>query len=125
LAVILADFGTFLADFGNLGLARSLHPGCHRLSRFAFEGTAKGIVVAEATFLRQLMSSKRAMIINSLTIEVHEMTDAQVVDIGIVGHALSTEILAEIKAVCANGFGKLGKAQVVLQVELRFYTMSL
>lgn len=65
------------------------------------------------------------MIINRLTIEVHEMTDAQVVDIGIVGHALSTEILAEIKAVCANGFGKLGKAQVVLQVELRFYTMSL
>ena len=92
----------------------SLHPGSYRLSHFALEGTAKSVVVAEAALLGQLISGERATLVNDLTIESCEMADAQVVDISIVSHALSSKILAEIKAVCANGFGKLEKAQVVL-----------
>ena len=45
LAMILADFGTFLAYFGTLRLPQPFmcfHPGSHWLSHFALECTAKG-----------------------------------------------------------------------------------
>ena len=42
------------------------------------------------------------------------MADAQIVDIGVVSRALTREILAEIETVGSDGFGKLGKVQVML-----------
>ena len=53
------------------------------------------------------------------------MLDAQVVDIIIVGGFLMREILAEVEAVSTKDLGQLGDGQVVLQVELRVYAMSL
>jgi hypothetical protein len=126
--MILADFGTFLAYFGTLRLPQPFmcfHPGSHWLSHFALECTAKGIIVMEATLVGQLLGSERTMIANRLMKEADEMIDAQVVDIGIVSHAYSSEILTEIETVSANSFGKLEKAQVVLQVELCVYAMLL
>jgi len=79
----------------------------------------------EATLVGQLLGSERTMIANRLMKEADEMIDAQVVDIGIVSHAYSSEILTEIETVSANSFGKLEKAQVVLQVELCVYAMLL
>ena len=50
-------------------------------------------------------------------IETDEMIDSQVVDIGIVIHALTGEILAKIKAVNANLSGESGNINVMLQIE--------
>ena len=51
-------------------------------------------------------------------VETDEMIDSQVVDIGIIIHVETGEILTEIEAVGANSFGQLENGQVVLQVEL-------
>ena len=53
------------------------------------------------------------------------MGDAVTVDVGIIGGALLGEILAEIGAVGADGFGQLAQRQAVLQIELRFLTAPL
>ena len=50
---------------------------------------------------------------------VDEVVDTQIVDIDIIGDALTREILAEIRAVGANGLGQLLQGEVVLQVKLR------
>ena len=50
-------------------------------------------------------------------IDTDEMIDAKIIYISIVIHALAGEILAEIETIGANSLGKLGKSQVVLQVE--------
>ena len=78
-----------------------------------------------ATFACQLLGSEGAAFGKSQAIEILEMVNAQIVDVGIVSDALSREVLAEIESVGANGFGKLGDVQVVLQVELRVYAMLL
>lgn len=109
-AVIIADFGSFIADFGTLGSFQPLicfHPGSHRQSRFALEGTAKGVITAETTLLSQLLSGERAMSFNSIAIETGEVIDSQIVNIGIVSQTLTGEILAEIETIGADGFGKL------------------
>ena len=51
------------------------------------------------------------------------MVDAQAVDIGIVGDALLGKVLTKIGAVRANGFGQLGKRQVVTQIEAGLLAM--
>ena len=119
-------FRHFFADFVTLGLsnlaflasllslARSLHPGSHRLSRLALEGISKCIVTAETTLQGQLLGSDETLGIDSLAIETNEMIDAQIVDIGIVSRALIREILTEIVTVGTNSLGKLVKGEVVL-----------
>ena len=102
-----------------------MHPLPDVLTHPLLEGEPEGAIATVSAFACQLLGGERSAFSNSLTIEIGEMVDAQVVDIGIVGDALTGEILAEIVAVGANGFGKLGDVQVVLQVELRVYAMVL
>ena len=56
-----------------------------------------------------------------LAIETDEVVDAQVVDIGVIGNALTREILAEIGAVSTYSKSQLQKRQVVLQVKFFGY----
>ena len=71
------------------------------------------------------MGDDRTMSSDGLVIETDEMIDSQIVDIGIVIHALTGEILAEIKAINTNLPGKSGKINVMLQIETRFLTILL
>ena len=141
--MILADFITVFADFIILGfpmpfmfilalqaslltlgrvqasltlllLTRSLHPGSNRLSRLALESITEGVVTSVATLQSQLLDSDGTLSSNSLAIETDKMVDSQIVDIGIVVHALSREIPAEIESICTNSLGKLEKRKVVL-----------
>ena len=89
-------------------------PSSHRLSRFALEGTTKGVVTAETTLLCQLHDGERSMSSNSLAIDADEVIDTQIVNIGIISRILTGEILAEIEPVGTNSFGKLRKVQVML-----------
>ena len=100
-------------------LVRFAHPSSDTLTHALLEGEAEGAVASVAAFAGQLLGCDGLMGSNSLSIETHEVVDAQVVDVGIVGSAMAGEKLAEIKAVDANSLGQLGKVQVVLQVELR------
>jgi len=70
-----------------------------------------------ATLKSQLLGDDRAMSSDSFVIKTDEMIDSQIVDIGIVIHALTGEILAEIKAVNANLSGESGNINVMLQIE--------
>ena len=81
------------------------------------EGAAEGAVAAEAAFLGQLLGGDGTTVGNRLAIECDEMLDAQGVDVGVVVHALTGEILAEIKAVNANLSGESGNINVMLQIE--------
>ena len=78
-----------------------------------------------ATLKSQLLGDDRAMSSDSFVIKTDEMIDSQIVDIGIVIHALTGEILAEIKAVNTNLSGESGNINVMLQVEMRFLTILL
>lgn len=98
------------------------YPGCNGLSHALLEGEAEGAVASVAAFAGQLLGCDGLMGSNSLSIETHEVVDAQVVDVGIVGSAMAGEKLAEIKAVDANSLGQLAKGQVMLQVKLRSHT---
>ena len=122
-AVIFADYITFFADFITSGFSEPFHPGCHRLSRLAFDDTTKSAVTAVATLLSQLLGSDGTLGVDSLTIETDEMIDAQIVDIGIVINAQTGEILAEIEAVNTNLSCESGKRNVILQIEMRFLTI--
>ena len=109
-AVILADFGSFFADFGKLELFLPFmcsYPGCYRQIRFALEGTTKSAVTAEATLLSQLLGREGTMNINSLVIKINEVIDTQIIDIGIVCRAQTGEILTKIETVGTDGFCKL------------------
>ena len=67
----------------------------------------------------QLLDGLRLTVGGCLMVEVDEVLDAQPIDVGIISHALTGKILAEIGTIRANDFGKLKKCQVMLQVELR------
>ena len=84
-----------------------MHPCGHVLTHALFEGKAEGAVAAVTTFAGQLLDNDGLPSGGSLAIEVHEVIDAQVVDISIVSDALTGEILAEIEAVGANSLGQL------------------
>ena len=53
------------------------------------------------------------------------MLDAQSVDIGIVSHAPTGEILTQIETVGSDSLCKLGNGNVVLQIESRILAMLL
>ena len=67
------------------------HPGCYGLPHSLLEGNAKSAVTPIAALGSQLLGSEATLGGYSLAIQAHEMLDAQVVDIGIVGDALPRE----------------------------------
>ena len=95
-----------------------MHPGGDILPHPLLEGECEGAVASVTALAGQPLGGERTLGCDGLTIEADEMIDAQVVDIGIVGDALSREILAEIVAVGADGFRKLGNGESMLKVEL-------
>ena len=62
----------------------------------------------------QLLGSDRLTGCGSLTIEAHEILDAQVIDIGIVSYSLAGEMLAEIVSVGSDDMSKLREGEIVL-----------
>ena len=106
-------------------LLLSFYPGRDRLTHHTLEDIAKRAVTLESTLIGQLLSGEGTLGGGSLTIEIGEMMDAQIVDIGIVSDALTGEILPEISSVGTNSSTKLCKGQVVLQKELRFLAVLL
>ena len=95
------------------------HPRGDALASALLEGEAEGAVAAVAAFAGQLLGNDGLSGSDYLLVAADEVVDAQVVDIGVVGDALTGEILAEIEAVGANSLGQLVQRQVMLQVELR------
>ena len=108
-----------------LRLAHGPHPGSHRLARPALKGIAEGVVASVTTLAGQLLGGDGASGSMCLVIEIDEVIDSQIVDISIVVHALTGEILAEIEAIGSNSLGQLYKGEVVLQIELRVYAILL
>ena len=54
------------------------HPGGHTLSHFLFKGETEGAVVAEAAFAGKLLYDDGLSGRDRLTIEFHEVVDAQI-----------------------------------------------
>ena len=71
------------------------------------EGKAEGAVAAVATIAGQLLGEDGLPSSGELLVATDEVVDAQIVDIGIVGNALTGEIQTEIEAVGANRLGQL------------------
>ena len=71
------------------------------------EGAAEGAVTVVATLLCQLLGDDGLLCCGKLAIAGYEVTDAKVVDVFIVACVLTSEILAEIVAVHADGSRKL------------------
>ena len=65
-----------------------MHPNGHTLSSALLKSQAEGAVAAEAAVACQLLHDDGLSVRDCLTIEFHEVVDAQVVDIGIVGDSL-------------------------------------
>jgi hypothetical protein len=107
-----ADYDTISANFDNCG--SFAHPLSHVLTHSLLKGEPEGAVTSVATFMCQLLGSEGTVCSNNLRIEVDEMLDAQIVDIGIVSRAQTREILAEIETVGTYCFGKLEKRQIML-----------
>ena len=71
-------------------------PSSYRLTHTLFESKTEGAVAAVAAGTGQLLGDDRLSSCRLLVIETHEVVDTQVIDISIVGDALTREILAEI-----------------------------
>ena len=84
-------------------LTLALHPGGYALAGALGEGAAEGAVAAEAALLGQLLYLERLSGGGDLLIETDEMVDALTVDISIIGDALTRKVLAEVRAVGADG----------------------
>ena len=82
------------------------------------KGGAEGAVAMVAALLGQLLGDDGLMCSGKLAVAGYEVTDAKVVDVGIVACVLTGEILAEIVAVHADGFREFRQGQVWLQIEL-------
>ena len=95
------------------------HPRGDALAGALLEGEAEGAVAAVAAFAGQLLGYDGHSGSDDLLVATDEVVDAQVIDIGVVGDALTGEELAEVEAVGANGLGQLLQREVVLQVKLR------
>ena len=102
-----------------------VHPRRDALALALPEGDAEGAVAAVAALGGQFLGGEGTLGSVGLTDETDETVDAQVVDIGIVGGALTREIHAEVGAVGAKGLRQMRERQVVLQVELRALTLLL
>ena len=88
-----------------------LHPGRHRLARLALESLAEGAVTTETALLGQLLGGEETLTSDCLMIDAEEIIYTQIVDISIVGDALTGEILPQVGAVGADCLGKLGEGQ--------------
>ena len=102
-----------------------MFPLRHALAHALLEGEGEGVVAMIATLAGQLLDGEETLSSDGLAVETDEMTDAQVVDVGVVIGILAHEIKAEIGAVGAKGMGQLRDVQVVLQVELRVHAVLL
>ena len=101
-----------------LRISHFSHPSSDRLPYALLKGKAEGAVAAVATFVGQLLGDDGLSGSGKLLVALDEVVDALIVDIGIIGDALTGEILAEIVTVGANGLCQLLQGQVMLQVEL-------
>ena len=113
-------FCNIFADFAGCAprlLVRLSHPHRHILAHALLEGEAESTVATVAAVVSQLLDCEGAFAGDSLAVELDEMLDAQIVDIGIVCRALHGEVLAEIETIRANSFGQLKQRQIMLQVE--------
>ena len=90
------------------------HPSRHGLSHALLEGETESAVTLVAAVMSQLLCGEGAIGSDSLTIKTDEMFDAQIVDINIVTHTLTGEIMGEIETVNTNSLGQLRNSQVVL-----------
>ena len=94
---------------------RFLHPFRHAHAHALREGSAEGPVGAEAALVGQLLYLDGLSGSDALLVVLDEIVDAQVVDISIIGDALTREILAEIGAVGANSLGRhIGRVCCIL-----------
>ena len=83
-----------------------MHPDRNTLPHSLFKGEAEGAVAAESAVFGKLLYDDGLFGSDCLAIELHEVVDAQIVDVGIVGDALTGEILAEIGTVGAENLGE-------------------
>ena len=88
------------------------------MSRALFEGEIEGAVTPVAAVVSQFLDSEGAVGSYCFAVEANEMIDAEIIDICVIIHLLAGVILTEIVTVCTDSLGKLGKGQVVLQIEL-------
>ena len=95
-----------------------VHPCSYAHASALLESEAEGAVAAVAAFACQQLGYDGVSGCKYLVVAADEVVDAQVVDIGVVGNALTGEILAEIRAVGTNHLGQLQEGKVVLQVKL-------
>ena len=94
------------------------HPGGDALVHALLEGGAESAIAVVAALLGQLVGDDGLMCSGKFAAAGYEVSDTEVVDVGVVVHALTGEILAEIGAVDADGCRELRQVQVLLQVEL-------
>ena len=104
-------------------LRRFLHPDCHRLPLLLLESGTEGAVTAESAFKGQLLCGENTLCGHGLMIKTDEMTDAEPVDVCVVGKPLPGKVLAQVIAIGANLTGKLRKGNLVLQIEPAFLAM--
>ena len=104
-------------------LGCAAHPDGDALARALHKCAAEGAVAAETALLCQLLGANGLTGSDGLVVETDEVVDAQVVDIGVIGNAVTREILAEVVTVGANGLSQLLQREVVLQVKLRSHTV--
>ena len=72
-----------------------LLPLRHALAHALLEGEGEGVVVAVATLAGQLLNGEEMLGSDGLAVKVDEMTDAQVVDVGIISDALHGKAFAQ------------------------------
>ena len=89
------------------------------------KNNTKGAVAAVTAFAGKLLRGEGLLSAGNLLVAADEVVDAQVIDIAVVGDALTGEIQAEVGTVGANGLGQLLQREVVLQVKLCFYAVHL
>ena len=102
-----------------------MHPLCRSHSHALLEGSIKCTVTSETTLVSQLSDRYSLMGSVCLMVKFYKVLDAQSVDVGIVSHALTGEMLAQIETVGSNRLSKLGEGDVVLQIELLSLAMLL
>jgi hypothetical protein len=102
-----------------------MHPLCRSHTHALLEGGIKCAVTTETTLVSQLLDRYRLMASDSLMVETDEMLDAQSVDVDIISHALTGEMLTQIETVGSNNLSKLREGDVILQIESRLLAMLL
>lgn len=78
-------------------------PGGDALACALFEGGGEGAVAAEAAVKGQLLGLEGTAGGDGIAAETHEVVDAEVVDVVVIGGALAGEVLAKIVAVDTDG----------------------